>query len=60
MTDDTYSIEKVEDSAIHLSEELYCSLIEIAKKRFGYTGRGIVSDLVEEIVQAYLSSKKST
>ncbi|MGL5079157.1 MAG: hypothetical protein ACRDBG_25435 [Waterburya sp.] len=59
MIDDTHSIEKVEDSdAIYLSEELYSSLIEIAKKRFGYTGQGIISDLVEEIVQAYVSEKE--
>jgi len=55
MSEDYY----VDDSeAIHLPKELYDRLSKIAKERFGYTGRGIVSDLVEGIVDVWLEEEK--
>lgn len=48
-----------ESEIIYLSKELYQKLVHLAsKKTGGYTGQGIVTDLVEEIVQDYLDSQK--
>lgn len=44
--------------SINISQTLYEKLNEIAQKRFGYTGRGIISDLVEEIIQSYVDKSK--
>jgi len=46
------------NDSINISQALYDKLDEIAQKRFGYTGQGIVSDLVEEIVQDYVDKSK--
>lgn len=47
----------VEDSdAIYLSKDLYQKLSDLAaKKNGGYTGQGIIDDLVEEIIQDYVN-----
>lgn len=44
--------------SINISQALYDKLDEIAQKRFGYTGQGIVNDLVEEIIQDYVDNSK--
>lgn len=43
-------------NSINISQALYDKLDEIAQKRFGYTGEGIIDDLVEEIIQDYVNS----
>lgn len=43
------------NDSINISQALYDKLDEIVQKRFGYTGQGIVDDLVEEIIQDYIS-----
>ena len=39
---------------VSLPKELYDKLSKIAEERFGYTGRGIVSDLVAELVESHV------
>lgn len=43
---------------ISISQALYTKLDEIAQKRFGYTGQGIINDLVEEILQEYVDKNR--
>ena len=45
--------------ATYISKKLYQELSDLAsKKTGGYTGQGIVADLIEEIIQNYLDSQK--
>lgn len=46
--------------SINISQALYDKLDEIAQKRFGYSGQGIVDDLVEEIIQEYIDNQRVT
>lgn len=46
------------EDSIHISQALYDKLNEIAQKRFGYTGQGIIDDLVEEIIQGYIDNQR--
>jgi len=43
---------------VSLPKELYDKLSKTAQERFGYTGQGIVSDLVEGIVDVWLEEEK--
>lgn len=46
------------EDSINISQVLYDKLNAIAQKRFGYTGQGIIDDLVEEIIQDYINSQR--